>query len=107
MFLVYLLILISLTFLSLSILGIYRFFDVYTRIHASGLATTFGFLFFVLAAITYLLVQDNLNSSLVAHIIIISLILLIIEPCISHTISKTAHKRGIKPKNAIIDELDR
>ncbi|NCF74860.1 MAG: cation:proton antiporter [Xanthomonadaceae bacterium] len=104
MFLVYLFIFISLTFFSLSILGFYRFPDVYTRLHSSTLSSTFGFLFFDLAAIIYLFLY-NFNFSLIAHIIIITLILLVISPSVAHTISRTAHRNGIKPKGAVIDKL--
>ena len=105
MFLVYLFISISLIFFSLSVLGLFRFPDVYTKLHSSGLSNTFGLLFFVLAAILYLLSQKT-NPSLIAHIIIIPLITLIIEPGIAHTISRAAYKSGIKPKEAVVDKLN-
>jgi len=106
MFLIYLFISISLIFFSLSILGLFRFPDVYTRLHSSTLSTTFGFLFFALTAILYLLIFDKADSSLAARIILITLVLLVIEPCLAHAISRAAHKNGIKPKQAIIDKLN-
>lgn len=106
MFFVYLFISISLTFFTLSVFGLYQFPDVYTRLHSSGLSTTFGFLFFTLASTVYLVTADNISYSLPTHIVLAAIILLVIEPCIAHTISRTAHRNGIKPKRAIVDKLD-
>ena len=97
---------IGVAFNMLGSLGLIRFPDVYTRLHSSTLATTFGFLFFALAVTSYLLIFGGLNFSLVGHIILIILILLTVEPCIAHAISRAAHKNGIKPKEMIIDELN-
>ena len=105
MLLVYLFVSISITFFTLSVLGLYRFPDVYTRIHSSGLATTFGFIFFVLASLFYLSAASDINPSLSAHIALIALIILVIEPCIAHTILRTAHKKKIKLKMALVDKL--
>ncbi len=104
LFLIYLFIIVSLTFFSLSVFGIYRFPDVYTRIHASGLSTTLGFISFSLATIFYFF-NSEINSSLLSHIIIITIILLITEPTIALIISRTAYKNKIEPKNTIIDKL--
>ncbi len=106
MFFVYLFIIISLTFFSLSVLGLYRFPDSYTRLHSSGLSTTFGFIFFALSTIFYLLPLKT-NPSLIAHIIIIALLLLAIEPVTAHLISRTAYKNGVKPKGAVVDKLSK
>jgi len=97
---------VSLIFFSLSILGLFRFPDVYTRLHSSNLSTTFGFLFFVLAVMFYILVFNKISPSLLAHIIFITLFFLTIEPCIAHAISRAARKNGIKPEKAIIDKLN-
>ncbi len=106
MFLVYLFISVSLIFFSLSVLGLFRFPDVYTRLHSAGLSTTFGFLFFTLTSLIYFLIVENFNFSLPARMIIIALILLIIQPCIGHAISRAAYRNGVKPKEAIIDKLN-
>jgi len=90
----------------LSVLGLFRFPDVYTRLHSSGLSNTFGLLFFVLSAALYLFSQET-NPSLIVHIIIIPLITLIIEPGLAHAISRAAYKNGIKPKEAIVDKLNK
>jgi len=106
MLLIYLFISISLFFFGLSVLGLFRFPDVYTRLHSSALSTTFGFLFFILTVIFYILTFDRANYSLAIRLILITLILLIIESCLAHAISRAAHKNGIKPKKAIIDKLN-
>lgn len=105
MFLVYLFISISLVFFGLSVLGLFRFPDVYTKLHCSSLATTFGFLFFVLSAVMYLLFVEKTASFLIAPVILIALILLIVEPSLAHAVSRAAYKNGIKPKGAIVDRL--
>ncbi len=105
MFLVYLFISISLIFFGLSIFGLFRFPDVYTRLHCSDLSNTLGFLSFATAGVLYLLSFKN-TLPLISHIIIIAVVILIIEPAIGHIISRTAYKNGIKPKEAVVDRLN-
>ncbi|MEA3344546.1 MAG: monovalent cation/H(+) antiporter subunit G [Patescibacteria group bacterium] len=97
MFLFYLFISISLIFFSLSVLGLFRFPDVYTKLHSSALSTTFGFIFFVLSIIFFTLSFDEISIVFLIRAIVVLLIILLTGPCVAHAISKAAYKNGIKP----------
>ena len=97
MFLSYFFISISLIFFSLSVLGLFRFPDVYTRLHSSALSSTFGFIFFSLSIVFFTLPFDKISIALPIRAIIILLVILLTGPCAAHAIARAAHKNGIKP----------
>lgn len=102
---------IGLTFNTLGVIGILRFPDVYTRLHADTKATTFGSIFISLAVILYAVGQyvstsDGQYVSLVFHTLIAVIVLTITNATGAHAIARAAHRRGHKPLKAVIDRLE-
>ncbi len=95
---VYILAGIGLTFNLLAGIGLIRFPDVYNRLHAATLATTFGTIFIALAIITYAILQPTQSMTMMAlHTLVAVIALLVTNPTASHAIAKAAHKAGVKP----------
>jgi len=102
---------IGLTFNTLGVIGILRFPDVYTRLHADTKATTFGSIFTSLAVILYAAGQycstsDGPYASLVLHTLIAVVVLTITNATGAHAIARAAHRRGQKPVKAVVDRLE-
>ena len=106
---IYLLFGIGMIFQALGALALHRFPDVYTRLHGATKCTTFGSLFIYLGIIVYgimmILSGDSSFVALPFHTAIIMLFILITNPTGAHAIARAAHRTGIKPKHAVIDEL--
>jgi multicomponent Na+:H+ antiporter subunit G len=100
MFLFYFFIAVSLIFFALSILGLFRLPDVYTRLHCSSLALTFGFVFFVLSVVTYFSAAVESNFSAIVRVFLVALIVLLVGPVLSHAIAKASYESGAKPQKA-------
>lgn len=103
-------ILIGLVFVGLGIIGLLRFPDVYTRLHASTKATTFGSIFLCLGVIIYSISQylsssDGQYLMYITHTIIAIFALAITNAAGSHAIARAAHKSGQKPDPAVVDRL--
>ncbi len=110
-YLIWIFIAIGLTFNGLGVIGLLRFPDVYTRLHAATKATTFGSLFTSLAVVTWGLWNysqggDSSNIVLSIHTIIAVASLLLTNPVGAHAIARAAYRSGIKPKNAVVDRLE-
>ncbi|MFW6120871.1 MAG: monovalent cation/H(+) antiporter subunit G [Petrotogales bacterium] len=105
----YLFLFIGVFFNLLAGAGLLRFPDVYTRLHAGTKCTTFGSIFICGAIIIYGLVKwyfGNINSSVLAiHSIGALIAILITNPTGAHAIARAAHRSGIKPVGAIVDDL--
>lgn len=87
------------TFFSiLGILGMIRFPDVYTRLHATGKVSVFGAVLLLIAGIS--LTPLSLGKGLV----LIGLLLLS-APAVTHAIASAAYRTGIPMKSASRDEL--
>jgi multicomponent Na+:H+ antiporter subunit G len=90
-------------------IGLLRFPDVYTRLHAGTKCTTFGSIFLILSVIilglkTWYL--GNVNGSVLAiHSFIAMVAILITNPTGAHAIARAAHKSGVMPVNAVVDQL--
>ncbi len=102
---------IGLTFNTLGVIGLLRFPDVYTRLHAATKATTFGSIFTSLAVVVlsfwkYLAVQYTAGLSMGVHTIIAIMCLLLTNPVGAHAIARAAHRSGVKPKVAVVDRLE-
>lgn len=103
-------VIIGLVFNALGIIGIIRFPDVYTRLHASTKATTFGTIFLCLGIIVYgvsvyLTTSDGQYLMLVVHVIIAIFALAITNAAGSHAIARAAYKSGSLPEPAVVDRL--
>jgi multicomponent Na+:H+ antiporter subunit G len=94
----YVLLLAGVIIMVLGALGILRFPDVYTRLHASTKCDTGGAMS-ILIAVTLII-----TGPLMVKIKILTLMFLIImiNPMVSHAIARGAHKSGIKP-NVVVD----
>ncbi|MCD6522651.1 MAG: monovalent cation/H(+) antiporter subunit G [Candidatus Diapherotrites archaeon] len=89
-------------------IGLVRFPDVYTRLHAETKCTTFGSIFIVLAILLYELVNWSTNSWVMSFHSIIALIALIItNPAGAHAIARAAHRSGVHPKEAVVDSYEK
>jgi multicomponent Na+:H+ antiporter subunit G len=100
---------IGLFFNLMSVLGLIRFPDAYTRLHASTKCTTFGALFVILGIILYYAVMEYegaLSLTIILHSGVAFLFIVFTNPIGSHAIARGAHKFGIKPYGAEIDDLD-
>ena len=101
---------IGLIFNALGIIGILRFPDVYTRLHASTKATTFGSIFLGIGIIvfgiaTYLGTFDGQYLMVSIHTLIALIALAITNAAGSHAIARAAHRSGQKPEPAVVDRL--
>ena len=109
-----LLIAISSFFITLGCIGLHRFPDVYTRLHAATKTTTFGMIFFSAAVILFgfwrFFEADEVNKgaylTLIGHTIVALILLLITNPTGAHAIARAARRSGIKPEQAVIDEFE-
>ncbi len=103
--------LIGTFFNTLGVIGLLRFPDVYTRMHATTKMTTFGSVFTALAVIIYGIAQflgtaDGQYVVLSIHTLIAALALAFTNALGSHAIARGAHKAGIKPAPAVVDRLE-
>ncbi len=108
-YIIYLFLVIGLLFNFLGCIGLLRFPDVYTRLHAATKCTTFGSIFTSLAVILYGLVwwYDGAGaySALTLHTIVALLALIITNPTGAHAIARAAHRSGVMPARAVVDKL--
>lgn len=91
-------------------IGLLRFPDVYTRLHAGTKCTTFGSIFILGAVIiiglkTWFLGDSN-GSVLAIHTVIALIAILITNPTGAHAIARAAHRSNVKPFGAVIDQLE-
>ena len=114
------LICISSIFSLLGSIGLHRFPDVYTRLHAATKTTTFGMIFLALAVVIYAFkryidfgqdtqVNDSNQAAfivLAAHTILALLAILITNPTGAHAIARAARRAGVKPERAVVDEFE-
>ncbi|MDR1732577.1 MAG: monovalent cation/H(+) antiporter subunit G [Synergistaceae bacterium] len=107
-----LLLLVSLVFNCLGTLALYRFPDVYTRLHGATKCTTFGTLFAVFALLLYSIVRfmavegEDRFLVLFIHVVIAGIVLLLSNPAGAHAVARAAHRSGILPEPAIVDSLE-
>jgi multicomponent Na+:H+ antiporter subunit G len=109
--LVYICLAIGVTFNTLGVIGLLRFPDLYTRMHATTKATTFGSIFTSLAVIVYGLylfftVNDSQYLTLAIHAFLAVACLAFTNAVSAHAIARAAHKSGIKPMLAVVDRLE-
>ena len=107
---IFLFLLIGIAFNALGSVGLLRFPDVYTRMHATTKCTTFGSIFTSISVIIFAFYfwktsGDSKYLVLALHTIIALICLIITNPTGSHAIARAAHRSGIMPKQAVIDEL--
>ena len=102
---------IGLFFHTLGVLGILRFPDVYTRLHADTKATTFGSIFIGLAVVFWAIrgaiaaAQSGSWLNLVLHVVVAVVVLCVTNATGGHAIARAAWKAGYRPQGAVVDAL--
>ena len=106
---IYILLGIGVFFNLLAGVGLLRFPDVYTRLHAGTKCTTFGSIFLVGSVVLLGLknwwIGDTNGSVLAIHSIVALAAILITNPTGAHAIARAAHRSGVKPIGAVVDDL--
>ena len=101
---------IGIFFNLLASIGLLRFPDVYTRLHAGTKCTTFGSIFIGLAVMVYGLWKwyegDKAMISLAIHTFLAIVAILLTNPTGAHAIARAAHRSGVKPAKAVVDQLE-
>ena len=91
--------------------GLIRFPDVYTRLHAGTKCTTFGSIFLSLSVIFLGLkiwLAGDVNGSVLAfHAGGALVAILLTNPTGAHAIARAAHRSGVKPFGAVVDDLEK
>ena len=89
--------------------GLLRFPDVYTRLHAGTKCTTFGSIFICGSVIILGLkmwYQGSTDGPVLAiHTVGALVAILLTNPTGAHAIARAAHKSGVEPVGAVIDSL--
>ena len=106
---IYIFLAIGVFFNLLAGIGLLRFPDVYTRLHAGTKCTTFGSIF-IIGSVIILGLQSwylgNTNGSVLAiHSGVALVAILLTNPAGAHAIARAAHKSGVMPVNAVVDDL--
>ena len=108
----YIFIAIGLFFNVVGCIGLNRFPDVYTRLHAATKCTTFGSIFLILAVIVQsagIWAMEGTYSSqsiLSIHAVIALVLLLVTNATGAHAIARAAYRSGEKPARAVVDDLE-
>ena len=94
-------------------LGLHRFPDVYTRLHAGTKCTTFGAIFLIGAVVLQSVsvwVADGISSPqsvLSVRAVIALMVVLLTNPTSAHALARAAHRSGVKPARAVVDDLEK
>ena len=101
---------IGVAFNALGVLGILRFPDVYTRLHADTKATTFGSIFTSASVIGYGLFKwlgpdEGPYAELMMHTLLAVVVLALTNAVGAHAIARAAYRSGVKPEQAVVDKL--
>jgi len=107
--LIYILLGIGIFFNVLAGVGLLRFPDVYTRLHAGTKCTTFGSIFICGSVVILGLkmwYQGSTDGSVLAiHTVGALVAILLTNPTGAHAIARAAHKSGVEPVDAVVDSL--
>lgn len=109
--LIYLFLAVGTAFNTLGIVGLLRFPDVYTRMHATTKMTTFGTLFIALSVVVYAIAEFLWGSaavfpSLLVHTLIAAFALAFTNAVGAHALARAIHRSGIKPAPSVVDRLE-
>jgi multicomponent Na+:H+ antiporter subunit G len=85
-------------FCAVGVLGIVRFPDVYSRIHASGKVSSLGIIGILIG--TAFLMPESITK-----MIVLGIFLVVSSPVASHAIALAAHRQGVPRANVIRDDL--
>ena len=91
--------------------GLHRFPDMYTKLHAATKCTTFGSIFLIIAVIMQaanIWAQGGTSQSVMCiHAVLALVALLITNATGAHAIARTAYRSGEKPAKAVVDDLEK
>ena len=91
----------------MSIIGLMRFPDMYTRLHAATKTTTFGSIFVVLGVVLKNMVYfDATSITIIIHSVVALLVIIFTNPISAHAIARASLLSGIKPIGVVINEYD-
>ncbi len=103
---------VGLFFSLVGVIGLHRFPDMYTRLHAATKCTTFGAIFLIAAVI----MQSgaiwaaegaySAQSVMCIRATLALLALLITNATGAHAIARAAHRSGERPIRAVVDDLE-
>lgn len=108
----YVLIGIGLFFSLMAGIGLHRFPDYFTRLHAGTKCTTFGSIFIVAAVVLQGVAGwiqggwSSPDSVIVLHSLLALVAILVTNPTGAHAIARAGHRSGIKPARAVVDDLE-
>jgi len=108
----YILIGIGCFFNLLGAIGLHRFPDFYTRLHAATKCTTFGAIFLIIAVIVQSIAAwmaegaSSPESVIVIHSFVALIALVLTNATGAHAIARAGHRSGIKPARAVVDDLE-
>jgi multicomponent Na+:H+ antiporter subunit G len=101
----YILIGIGLFVNGMSVVGLMRFPDIYTRLHAATKTTTFGSILIVMGVvIDSILISDDASFTIAVHSTLALLVIIFTNPISAHAIARAALISGIKPYGVKINE---
>jgi multicomponent Na+:H+ antiporter subunit G len=91
--------------------SLYRFPDVFTRLHGATKCTTFGTIFVSFAAFLYAFIRFVSTGEwrfivLIIHGFVAVIVLLITNATGSHAIARAAWRSGTRPEPCVIDALE-
>ena len=103
---VYVLIVIGLFITSMSVVGLMRFPDIYTRLHAATKTTTFGSIFIVAGVIIEnLIYMDQSSLVIVIHAMLALMVIIFTNPISAHAIARASMFAGIRPYGVKINQF--
>jgi len=96
---------------SLGVYSLYRFPDVYTRLHGAAKCATVGIVFVGFAAFLYAFLRFIVTGEwrfivLIIHGFVAIIVLLITSATGSHAIARAAWRSGIRPEPCVVDRLE-
>ncbi len=101
---------IGLLFNLVGVIGLHRFPDMYTKLHAATKCTTFGSIFLIIAVIIQaagIWAQGGTSYSVMCiHAVLALVALLVTNATGAHAIARAAHRSGEKPARAVVDDLE-
>lgn len=107
--LIYIFLVIGVFFNILAGVGLLRFPDVYTRLHAGTKCTTFGSIFLIgsviLVGLKMWYTGSTDGSVLAIHSGVALVAILLTNPTGAHAIARAAHRSGVMPFGAVVDDL--
>ncbi len=91
---------------ALGVLGLIRFPDVYTRLHAATKTTTFGCIFIVGGVVVMNIFQyEETSLVIILHSLAALFVVIFTNPISAHAIGRAAMLSGVKPYGAKVDQF--